>query len=336
LALFAVAGAQTKPKIFSGNIGDKKVQFKLTRSGENLTGTYFYQNVGKDLRLEGSIKADGQFALTEYDAKNVKTGEMKGTWRTGDDGAAYLEGEWINPKNEESTVLNVGEEMIFFTTDAKLINKTFAEKNKPRMFEISADYPELTGFDAAIAAKFNKIIKDSVNREAADFRKDMMSLTAADLKFFKQNGMSAYLEMGYTIDYASEKAVSIGFGNSTFEGGAHPNHFSYTVNFDLARGKKIELVDLFKPGAGYLKFISEYCIKKLKEQQSDMTDDEWLATGAGPKAENFKSWSLRKTGVLITFDPYQVAAYAAGPQEVFIPYDELKNLLRADSIALSL
>jgi hypothetical protein len=31
--------------------------------------------------------------------------------------------------------------------------------------------------------------------------------------------------------------------------------------------------------------------------------------------------------LLITFDEYQVAAYAAGPQTVVVPYSELKGLI---------
>jgi hypothetical protein len=336
LALFIHTNAQNVTKVFRGTIAEKPIQMTLTRSGENLNGTYFYQRIGKDLRLAGSIETDGAFALAEYDAKNVITGELRGFWRKADDGSVYLEGEWINPKTRESSGLSVGEEMIFFTGKAKLINKTFEEKNKPRMFEISADYPELTGANPASAAKFNKLIKDSVMKEVADFRKNMLGLTADELKFFKESEMNAYLEMGYMVDFANDKVVSIGFGASNFEGGAHPNHYSFTINFDLATGKKIELADLFKLNSNYLKVISDYSIKKLKEQQEDMTDDEWLATGAGAKAENFKSWSIKKTGILINFDPYQVAAYAAGPQEVFIPYSELKSILREKSVVSTL
>ncbi|HEY0429297.1 MAG TPA: DUF3298 and DUF4163 domain-containing protein [Pyrinomonadaceae bacterium] len=336
LAFFVQIQAQAETKIFSGTIADKKIQLTLTRSGDKLSGTYFYQNIGKDLRLSGTIDAEGNFQLDEFDAKNVKTGELKGTWKTGEDGGVWLEGLWINPKTKTDFALSAGEEMIYFTRAEKLVNRSFVEKNKQRMYEINADYPEISGVNPAIAAKFNQIIKTRVMKEVTDFKKEMLSMTAADLKFFKENGIGAYLDMGYMVDYASDKVVSVGFGNSTFEGGAHPSQFSFTINFDLAKGKKIELAELFKPNSNYLKVISEYCIKKLKEQQSEMTDDEWLATGAGAAAKNFSSWSIKRDGILISFDPYQVAAYAAGPQEVLIPYGELKNILRADSVVSSL
>jgi hypothetical protein len=32
----------------------------------------------------------------------------------------------------------------------------------------------------------------------------------------------------------------------------------------------------------------------------------------------------------VTFDPYQVAPYAAGPQYVLVPYSALKDIIKAD------
>ena len=59
-------------------------------------------------------------------------------------------------------------------------------------------------------------------------------------------------------------------------------------------------------------------------------DAESIETGAGAKAENYKSWNITKQGIFITFDSYQVAPYVAGPQEVTIPFTEIKNILRND------
>ena len=39
------------------------------------------------------------------------------------------------------------------------------------------------------------------------------------------------------------------------------------------------------------------------------------------KSENFKSWNITKKGLIFTFDPYQVASYAAGRFEVIIPFE---------------
>ena len=336
LALFVQAQAQSRAKVFRGSLAGKGIQMTLVREGEKLSGTYFYNKIGKDLNLSGKVDAQGNFNLIETDAKNIKTGEFKGVWKELDDESVLLEGEWINPKTKENIGFSAEEQMIFFTSGAKLVSKSFSEQNKPKLFDITIDYPELSGANMVIAAKFNQAVKDEVMKEVAEFRKSMLAQDAEQVNYIKKLGVNNYLEGGYNIDYADDKIISVGFGHSVFSGGAHPNHYSFTVNYDLQKGKKLELADLFKANSNYLKFISDYSIKSLKEKAGDMSDDEWRATGAGPKAENFKSWTLTKKGIWITFDPYQVAAYAAGPQDVLIPYGELKNLLRADSVVAEL
>jgi hypothetical protein len=54
--------------------------------------------------------------------------------------------------------------------------------------------------------------------------------------------------------------------------------------------------------------------------------------GAGPLEKNFSVFNITKDGLLITFTTYQVASYADGPQEVFIPYRELKDYLNPEGI----
>lgn len=61
-----------------------------------------------------------------------------------------------------------------------------------------------------------------------------------------------------------------------------------------------------------------------------MLDDPWIERGAAPDLKNYNSWTISKKGIEITFDPYQVAAYAAGPQHVSAPYSALKGIIKPD------
>lgn len=336
-ALFAQIQAQTKPKVFRGGIAGKNIQMTLTRSGDKLSGTYFYQKIGKDLQLSGTIDADGNFKLEETAPNGAKTGTFSGQWKESENqNGVTLEGEWKGAKAKETWGFYAEEQIINFSGDQKLVDKTFAETNKQKLFEITAVYPELTGVEPSVAANFNKLAKDTVMRRVNEFRKNMMSLTAEDLKYTKQLGVNNFLETSYNVELANDNVISVFFQNSDFEGGAHPNNYSFTLNYDLKNGKELKLADLFKPNSNYLKIISDYSIQKLKTEAGEMSDDEWIKTGAAPEANNFSSWNITDKGVLITFDPYQVAAYAAGPQEVLIPYSQLKNILRDGTIVSDL
>ncbi len=61
-----------------------------------------------------------------------------------------------------------------------------------------------------------------------------------------------------------------------------------------------------------------------------MMDEEMMKSGASPRADNYRAVSITKKGLWVTFDPYQVAAYAAGPQHVLVPYSALKDIIKPD------
>jgi hypothetical protein len=48
--------------------------------------------------------------------------------------------------------------------------------------------------------------------------------------------------------------------------------------------------------------------------------------------ENYRNWNITPDGLMITFDEYQVAPYAAGPQTVTVPYSELRGLINPEGV----
>jgi hypothetical protein len=142
------------------------------------------------------------------------------------------------------------------------------------------------------------------------------------------------LSIGYNIGMANDNLISIEFDIGGYsEGAAHPNSYTEVLNYDVKAGKKLKLGDLFKPSVKYLQTISDFCIKDLKKQSKangSSLPDDMIASGAAPKAENYKSWTITRKGLSITFDAYQVGPYAAGPQKVIVPYSVLKGLSKPD------
>jgi len=73
-------------------------------------------------------------------------------------------------------------------------------------------------------------------------------------------------------------------------------------------------------------------LKERAKKPDAMILDDLIGSGAGPQADNYSAWSITKKGLWITFDPYQVAAYAAGPQHILVPYSVLKDLIKPDGL----
>jgi hypothetical protein len=330
----ALPAAQTKH--FKGSIGSSlDLQMKLVRTGDQLAGSYFYQKDGTRIDLRGNVDKDGNLTLEEFDKSGKQTGLFKGIWTVDkEDGLATLAGNWSKPPSEKDsdkkTSFSVHEEPIVFTGDVDLVAKQIKESNKKLMYEIDARYPQLTGGSNPNFEKFNQVVRASVTKRVAGFKKDMAPEEGEEPP--PEGSMGSDLNVSYDVGLAQDDLISVQFSvGSYYQGAAHPNTFTEVVNYDLKNGKLLKLADLFKPGAKYLQAIANYCIADLKKQAKDKgLEDEGIQDGAAANAKNYQSWTITRKGLGINFDAYQVGPYAAGPQYVLVPYSNLKDLINPE------
>ena len=135
---------------------------------------------------------------------------------------------------------------------------------------------------------------------------------------------ASHMSVSYAVLAADHGVLSLRFSTfQDFPGTVHPSHGVEVFNYSLREARALKLEDLFTPGSAYLKTLADYCIEELQ------LEDEWRK-GAEPKRDNYTRWNLTRDGLLITFDEYQVAPYAAGIPEVAIPYGELSAMLRKE------
>lgn len=338
------AGGNTpasETKYFKGSIGSSlDLQMKLVRTGNQLSGSYFYQKVGTRIDLRGRVDKEGNLTLEEFDPDGKQTGVFKGIWKLdAENGLVSLAGNWSKPPgetgSERKTAFSVHEEPISFSaTDVDLVTKQIKENNKKLNYEVNAQYPQLTGGANPNFEKFNQAARSLVVKRVAGFRREMTS-EEEDIPKPEGSGGSE-LGISYKVTLAQDDLVSVEFLVYSYHAGAaHPNSFTETLNYDLKNGKQLKLSDLFKPGARYLSTLAAYSIADLKKQMKEKSpdgsvDSRWIEEGAGPSAKNYESWTIRKKGLDINFDPYQVGPYAAGPHVVTVPYSTLKDLINPD------
>lgn len=334
-------GGTTPPpqtKHFKGSIGSTlDLQMKLVRDGDTLTGSYFYQKVGTRITLRGTVDKEGNLMLDEFDPSGKQTGVFKGIWKVEpQDGLITLAGNWSKPPGEKGddkkTAFSVHEEPINFSGDVDVVAKSIKENNKKLMYEIGAQYPQLTGGNNPNFEKFNQAVRALVMKTVAGFKKNMAPEDGEEPR--PEGSMGSDLGVGYTIALAQDDLISVQFDiGSYYQGAAHPNSITEVVNYDLKNGKQLKLADLFKPGSKYLQTLSTYCIAELKKQSKEkgveLFEDQ-IKEGAAPTAKNYESWTITKRGIGINFDAYQVGPYAAGPQFVMVPYSALKDLINPD------
>lgn len=210
----------------------------------------------------------------------------------------------------------------FLSERLTLTSVPLAESNPGSSFPtytITAQTPQLTGSEDPRLPAFNQRLNDLVAAEVDAWRKSFQELPITPLS----NG--SMLEVKYTLVSQIGDLWSFKFDFSFYsDTAAHPGLYSITLNYDLGHGRELTLGDLFMPNSNYLEVISNYCILQLSQQPFF---DGAFTTGADPTVENYRNWNITPDGLTITFDEYQVAPYAAGPQQVHIPYGELNSLI---------
>ena len=322
---------------FRGTISSNlKIEMTLLRDGERLSGSYFYPKVGKNIALKGTIDKDGNLELKESDETGKESGVFKGKWKPVSEtelDLSQIEGKWSRPDGSKQTAFLVTEQPITFSGPQRAVPKLIKEANKDAHYSIEAEYPQIEGGDTRFD-KFNREVRAMITKDVATWKTGETTRAGEMTSGTEEETQNSDFGVGYDIRLATDDLISVEFSEGGYSrGAAHPNSWTSVLNYDVKNGKKLALADLFKPKSNYLSVISNYCIKNLKEQSKKkdlQLDDEAIKSGAGPKADNYKSCAITKKGLWITFDAYQVGPYAAGPQHVLVPYAVLKDLINPD------
>lgn len=188
-------------------------------------------------------------------------------------------------------------------------------------------YPQFST-DEGIYKEFNSYVASKVTSVQNEFAKNVED----NLKQFnpQEHGLEATssIYISYTVFQESSSIISVLFEISEYiVGMAHPSNYSMSIAYDLQKHKDLTLAELFKPGSPWLQRISTKAIHDLTAQFKEDAGALWIDEGAGPQEENFKKFALSSDELIIFFDPYQVAPYAAGMQKVTIPLKELADIL---------
>ena len=118
----------------------------------------------------------------------------------------------------------------------------------------------------------------------------------------------------FASTYVGPDVVSVKLSLSEYTGGAHPNTVLIGINVDPRSGRELTLDDALSMIGKDLQQVADESLKELRSKLGDNVLDS--AKGAEAKSENYSTFVVSKDKVTFIFNVYQVAPYAAGPQEV--------------------
>jgi len=200
-----------------------------------------------------------------------------------------------------------------------LDRKIFVEVDDP-LYGVEGVWPNLEGSEVLVDA-FNNEIDQFIEAVLDDFLVALNDLSN-EIQGEGEQPLS-FLTFNYELTYSDRHLFSFYLTFDRYISlSAHPFPFSHALNYDAKNSQILNLEDLFLPGTDPVQEISIRLDPILKGRGFGY--QEGIAAEVMRQREN---WNLLLDGLQINFDVYEVAPYAAGPQHVLIPWEDLVDLI---------
>ncbi|OYX84944.1 MAG: hypothetical protein B7Y83_06490 [Flavobacteriales bacterium 32-34-25] len=195
-------------------------------------------------------------------------------------------------------------------------------------------------------AKNAKIISDSINKTVFTAVKSIIDFgdkpnNSTDYEQLANSFIKAYEKLktdfpkdrfGWEakiegeIKYSSKHILNIEINHYTFTGGAHGYAGSRSLLFDPKTGKKIPNEKLFKNWELFkifaeTKFRNKY---KIPRDQAINSTGMFFENDVFQVAQNI---FFTDKGIILHYNPYEIAAYVDGSRDLLIKYDEANDYL---------
>jgi len=333
-------------KRLEGDVSGEKMVIHLIRTDTFLRGTFFskqekhaFFNTESTINKQGIVKItaynendDSQIGMAGmFDGKFLNTATLKGSWQATE--SAVKSNFLLTEKYEKGSVQL---DVIHFEKQLDCDEDKACATMKLHFPKVrKAGNKKLAN---AINATINKNLLEMLNELATNpDEADANSIETATAAFFDSFGEDGEPygqmwsnEIDWDIYYNRHSILSFGLNKYYYTGGAHPNYMSLHFNFDLNKGEKIKLDDLFE--GDYETLLLKLAEKELRLQQdipanaplSDFIFETELTLN-----ENFY---ISSEGITFVYDPYEIAPYAVGTITLPIAFKDIKKIIKKDGL----
>ncbi len=242
--------------------------------------------------------------------------------------------------NVKNALPDLPAEVIAFSVEMETYEETVRDEDGAALAECSYELPVLTarladgsvletvataGQERALAAA------ETFNGRFAQWKTNPRTLAESareDRAFRNESGLEpvAYTDNLSCTVYQTETLVSVSGNYSTYTGGAHPNSILMSWNFDLDAGKFFE-PEILDEGGDFREYVHLALVKQARETAAaaGMTPKDFYWEDYEDTLAEWSSYavSFDETGMTVGFSPYELAAYAAGPQVFHLAYETL-------------
>lgn len=333
------ATAKTFYRQFKGAVAGQPITMNLIKYEDQYEGWYYYDKIGDPIRLFPQQDSTGRIVLIENtspDDNNTFTGKI--------DAAGHFTGTWKNSRKRydfdlrENNTNTVQFNVFGFSDSASLFP---ANPKSPVGTASSAIVWPTGGADDEVlkvireaiaphtkyADKPELIVKIPVDTFLRDYKSNRDDVDTNEIN----NGMGASWSWNTAskiqVVWNQPPLLVLEYADYSYTGGAHGNYGSNFVVIDLSKKKILKPNDVFKPGfkAALGAALEKSFRKKYNVPASEPLNKGYLFDKHIEPNENF---FITAKGVVFNYTPYEIAAYAMGEINLFVPFEDLKSVLK--------
>lgn len=329
-------------KRYSGTVAGKPVVVHFIRFGDALNGTYQYPGLSRIIALSTDSSAGNYYRLTEQSPERGSGDpDSSARWVVTLD-AAGITGQWQDIGRVHTEAISLKEEYPAGSTrlDAYLREDSLgliAGRKEP-FARASVSMLGAKATDAA-AAFINSQLRDEMQLSGGgDMDAEMSAMLKKYLDGYRKDNLPLFKEGtdsdsywffnftqddGLKVMYNDKGLLVLQHYHSDYTGGAHGNYGSSFLNLDVANNKAWSLGDVVADTTALAPMLN-FAARNYFSIPKATALDEVMMVSDVPVTSNFY---VAPEGITFVYNPYEIASYADGIVELYLPYKKLITLL---------
>lgn len=318
----------------------------------DITGYYYYYfhepgnehilHYGKSIPIKGTITASS-IILKEFSDNGSS---FKGFV----DSENTISGSWIRKEYEEPIPFSIQEDYSMGSLPFKYYSQTYQENldietsvpnYKPAAkINLVLLYPDLQKGNPLKDTLDSFITQFLINKEesitspkllldkiSSDFFESYFTATEGIEDISSSASLNWEKNLGMDIRHNENNIVSIKFEKYAYTGGAHGISITEYAVCDLLKNKKLHLNDIFKENT---KVEVDNILDTKLRNLNGLNEEESLREAGFfvDKMEWSDNFFINNQGIGFFYNVYEIAPYASGTTELFIPFTEIMALLK--------
>lgn len=339
-------------KRMGGTIGGKPVVVQLLKFGTLVQGYCQYEGANLPVKINNwyDTVADNIYHLTETDSDGDAQDITGASWDITIDGKTAT-GKWISADNQATLDIMLKEDYpagsirldAFYYTDTA---RMFQSVKYPQAYVTYGGVYPPEGQQGEQAAFLRSDIATHMNLEGGsgmikgfeirswryfgNYRLDLANIVDSNASEEQRRSMGYQYNASFyhNILYNDNSWLVLEGGIAEYTGGAHGTYSSTYQNLDLTLSRSWRLDDMVRDTTRLRGLLDAAARKHFKINANESLGSRLLVDKI-PVTPNVY---ITGSGIVFVYQPYEIASYADGMIQLFIPYSQLLPMLSPEFI----